>query len=239
MIYLDLKMASKAQKLKPKRTGKSVIRVTEIFYSIQGEGLHIGLPTVFIRTAGCNLSCSWCDTAYARDFEDSKNMAVSDIVEEVRKYPCKLVCITGGEPLIQKLSVRTLMRKLLKLNYSIDIETNGSISLNTLPRTKKLFISMDLKCPSSKMDQKMIFSNLRLLKSTDQLKFVIANLEDYDYAKNIIARYHPVCNIILMPVYRHGIELKLLAAHMLKDSLKARVLIQMHKIIWGEKRRGV
>ncbi|MDI6887912.1 MAG: radical SAM protein [Candidatus Thermoplasmatota archaeon] len=209
------------------------LRVSEIFYSLQGEGLHQGLPTVFVRLAGCNLSCSWCDTLYARDFKSGKALRISDIIEEVKKSRCEYVCITGGEPLLQK-PVRSLIHQLLRQGHQIDLETNGSVSLEKLPRDKRLFISMDIKCPSSKMEGKMLFSNIAKLRCTDQLKFVLADLNDYKYAKNIVKKYKPDCNIIFMPVY--GIDPSFIAAQVLKDRLKARVLLQLHKIIWGEKK---
>lgn len=212
---------------------ESALRVNEIFHSIQGEGVHMGLRTVFIRTAGCNLSCSWCDTPYARDFEAGRNMKISEIINEVKKYSAEYVCITGGEPLLQK-PVRNLIRLLLSMNYNVDLETNGSVSLKNSPRNKRLFISMDIKCPSSLMENKMDFSNIVLLKSTDQLKLVIADAADYKYAKDTILKYKPKCNIVFQPVY--GTDTKILAESVLKDSLKVRVLVQLHKILWGEKK---
>lgn len=212
---------------------ESALRVNELFQSIQGEGVHMGLPTVFIRTAGCNLTCSWCDTPYARALEAGRNMRISEIINEVKKYSAEYVCITGGEPLLQK-PVRKLVRLLLSMNYNVDLETNGSVSLKKLPRNKRVFISMDIKCPSSRMENEMDFSNIALLRSADQLKLVIADAADYEYAKDIIQRYKPKCNIVFQPVY--GTDPKILAEHALKDGLKVRVLVQLHKILWGEKK---
>jgi 7-carboxy-7-deazaguanine synthase len=222
-----------AEKLKTKKIKDPTLIVSEIFYSIQGEGLHQGLPTIFIRLAGCNLSCTWCDTAYARDFESGKAMKLSEIIKEIKKYSADYVCITGGEPLLQK-QVKALIHQLLKLSYNVDIETNGSVSLKNTPlENENLFVSMDIKCPSSGMEQKMEFSNISLLRYRDQLKFVIKDLNDYEYAKNIINNYKPVCNIVFMPVY--GVDPNMIAMQLLKDGLKARVLIQLHKLILGER----
>lgn len=218
-----------------KKIREPMLRINEIFYSIQGEGLHQGLPTIFVRVSGCNLNCSWCDTPYARDFDSGKDMRLSEIIKELKKYSADYICITGGEPLLQK-RVKALIYKLLKLGYMVDIETNGSVSLENLAYDKKLFISLDIKCPSSKMERQMDFSNISLLKRSDQLKFVLADLKDYRYAKNIIKRYKPKCNIIFQPVY--GVEPRFIAEQVLKDKLEARVLIQLHKLLWGE-HRGV
>jgi 7-carboxy-7-deazaguanine synthase len=217
---------SKGYKMKEK-----TIRINEIFYSIQGEGIQIGIPTVFIRTQGCPLSCSWCDTVYARNFVNGKDMEISEIMRKVKDYPTRYVCVTGGEPLLQK-PVKVLINRLLKLGYNVGLETNGSATLKGLP--KDLFISMDVKCPSSKMENRMDFANIKLLKHTDQMKFVLKDKKDYDYAKKIIRKYKPGCNIVFMPVW--GINVKKLAANVLKDGLNVRVLIQLHKLIWGDKR---
>ena len=210
---------------------EKTIKINEIFYSIQGEGIQMGIPTVFVRTQGCNLDCSWCDTIYAMDFKNGKDMKISEIVKKVKRYSTKYVCVTGGEPLLQE-NVKFLISRLLKIGYNVSLETNGSVTLSGLP--KNLFVSMDIKCPSSKMEKRMDFRNIKLLKKTDQLKFVIKDRKDYDYAKNILKKYKPGCNVVFMPVW--GINVKKLAANVLKDGLNVRVLIQLHKLIWGDKR---
>ncbi len=209
------------------------MRINEIFYSIQGEGIQMGIPTVFVRTQGCNLDCSWCDTVYAKNFEKGKDMKISEIVKKIKKYPAKYVCVTGGEPLLQK-NVKILINRLLKIGYNVNLEINGSLPLNDLPKSKKFLISMDVKCPSSKMEKRMILGNIKKLKKTDQLKFVLKDKKDYDYANNIIKRYKPECSIVYMPV--GGKKIKKLAENVLKDGLNVRVLMQLHKIIWGNKR---
>lgn len=205
--------------------------INEIFYSLQGEGILIGTPTIFIRTTGCNLRCSWCDTKYA--YEEGEEMALDEIVDKVKDYPSSHICITGGEPLLQK-DVIKLIQRLSDDGFEISLETNGSKSVEDLPCLDSLMISLDIKCPSSGMHEKMDFSNLELLSPNDQLKFIVENEEDYIYAKNIIDRYKPVCTIIITPV--GGLELKNLAEWILKDGLKVRVLPQLHKFIWGEKK---
>ncbi len=207
------------------------MKINEIFYSLQGEGILIGVPTTFVRTTGCNLRCSWCDTKYA--YEEGKEMSIEEIVSKVKDFPAIHISITGGEPLIHKDTIK-LIQRLNDEGYEICIETNGSKSIEELPCLDSLMISLDIKCPSSGMHEEMEFSNLELLSPNDQLKFIIDDENDYKYAKNIIAKYNPICSIIMMPV--GGKDLKNLAEWVLKDRLKVRVLPQLHKLIWGEKR---
>ncbi len=207
------------------------MQISEIFSSLQGEGLLIGAPTVFLRTAGCNLRCSWCDTEYA--FSDGKEMRIDELIKGIGNYDCQRVCITGGEPLIQK-DMMTFIQKLLDGGYFISVETGGSVSIESLPCDEKIIVSLDLKCPSSGEHEKMDFSNIELLSPNDQLKFVIADDNDYEYAKDIIAKRSPICQIVFQPV--GGKDLKELAEKVLRDNLDARVLPQLHKLIWGEKR---
>jgi 7-carboxy-7-deazaguanine synthase len=207
------------------------MKINEIFYSLQGEGILIGVPTTFIRTTGCNLRCSWCDTKYA--YEEGKEMSIEEIVAKVKDFPAIYISITGGEPLIQKDTIN-LIQRLNDAGYEICLETNGSKSIEELPCLDSLMISLDIKCPSSGMHEEMEFSNLELLSPNDQLKFIIDDENDYKYAKNIIAKYGPICSIIMMPV--GGKELKNLAEWVLKDRLKVRVLPQLHKLIWSGKR---
>jgi 7-carboxy-7-deazaguanine synthase len=207
------------------------MKICEIFYSIQGEGLLIGLPTVFIRTSGCNLKCSWCDTKYAH--EEGEERTLEDIMKEVKKHPTRHVCITGGEPLLQK-DVQKLVGKLIDEGYMICFETNGSKSIEELPCEDSVLISLDVKCPSSGAHEKMDLTNIELLGPTDQLKFIVNDRVDYNYVKKIIEQYKPICSIIIIPV--DGKDLKNLAKWVLKDGLNVRVLPQLHKFIWGEKR---
>lgn len=210
------------------------MKVNEIFFSIQGEGILMGEPTVFVRTTGCNLRCSWCDSKYA--YEDGKEMTVDEILKEVRSYPVDNVCLTGGEPLIQG-NIGLLIRRLLNRGYNVCVETNGSISIRNLARTHRLMLSMDIKCPSSGEQAKMLFSEIKHLSEVDQLKFIIADEKDYEFAKETISKHRPRCSVIFQPVW--GTEMKWLAELILDDGLDVRVMPQLHKIIWGEGATGV
>lgn len=209
------------------------MKINEIFYSIQGEGKWMGLPNIFIRTTGCNLRCSFCDTTYA--YETGEEMSIEEIINMIRKHPCNYVCITGGEPLLQEEIVQ-LIDVLLEKKYVICLETNGSIDIENLVGKKSLSISLDVKCPSSAMHEKMNFNNVSLLTCNDQLKFIIQNREDYEYAKKIIKKYKPQSAIFFQPVW--GINLKELSSWVLNDGLDVRIGLQLHKIIWGD-RKGV
>jgi len=205
--------------------------VNEIFYSIQGEGNWTGLSNVFIRTTGCNLRCSYCDTKYA--YTEGKEINVNKIVEYIKRYPTNNVCITGGEPLLNK-EIFNLTKILLEMKYKICIETNGSINIKKILKINPTLISLDIKCPSSNMDEKMFLENINQLRINDQLKFIIKNKKDYNYAKKIISKYNPICSIYFQTVW--GIEEKILAEWILKDGLDVKLGIQVHKYIWGNKK---
>ena len=208
------------------------MEINEIFYSIQGEGKWTGLPNVFIRTTGCNLRCSFCDTKYA--YFDGKKMTIKDIMKSINEYHCRKVCITGGEPLLQE-DITELIVSLENNNYKMCLETNGSQPIQKILNKNNLIISMDIKCPSSKMHQKMNFENISLLEEKDQLKFVIKDKKDYNYGKKIIEKYKPICPIYLQPVW--GTNPKNLADWIKKDGLKVNLGLQLHKIIWGDERK--
>jgi 7-carboxy-7-deazaguanine synthase len=205
------------------------MKINEIYYSIQGEGILIGLPMVFIRTTGCNLRCNWCDTKYA--YEEGEEIDYKELINQIKIFPTRFACITGGEPLNQE-ETPLLVDLLCNKGYEICFETNGSKTIEGLPKTDAMIISLDIKCPSSGMHNKMYFSNLEMLEPKDQLKFVIADEEDYEYAKKIINEYYPKGHIIMTPV--SGSNIKLLAERVLRDNLNVRVLPQLHKMIWGE-----
>ena len=206
------------------------MKIIEIFRSLQGEGVLIGTPTVFIRFQGCNLMCEWCDTGYAR--EGGQEMSVEQVLQKVEEMKTQFICLTGGEPLLQRDSVR-LMNKLLEKLYHVTLETNGSLSLEDVPCADNILISLDIKCPSSGMHEKMIFSNLELLSPADQLKFIVADNEDLEYADDIINKYEIKSTIIFTPV--GGLDLEPLASYVLSKKINARVLPQLHKLIWGDK----
>lgn len=206
------------------------MKINEIFYSLQGEGKWTGLPNIFIRTAGCNLRCSFCDTKYA--YDNGKEMGLDEILNQIRKYPCKYICLTGGEPLLQEEIFR-LIELLLKNNYKLCIETNGSINIKDLSK-RLIMISLDIKCPSSHMHKRNKFTNITLLRKDDQLKFVIKDKKDYNYAKEIVKKYKPKCMVFFQPVW--GTNINKIANWIISDGLDIKLGLQIHKILWGDKR---
>ncbi len=202
-----------------------------MFTSIQGEGIYIGVPMFFVRLTRCNLRCEWCDTEYA--FYEGEEMSIDSIVKKVEESGMKWVCITGGEPLLQE-EVYKLIDILLRKDYKILLETNGSILIDKLPTEENLVISLDIKTPSSKMEKTMRFENLNYLGPKDFVKFVIMDEGDFEYAKKIIEKYEIDKEIIFQPV--GGTNLKWLAEKVVEEKLNVRVLPQLHKIIWGNKR---
>ena len=206
------------------------MKVCEVFRSLQGEGKKIGVPTFFIRTVGCNLKCSWCDTQYAMS-EPGEDISVEKIMELVKDETD--VCLTGGEPMLQKDTLE-LLDKLSKAGKTVVLETNGSISVKDVPDSDNIIISMDIKCPCSGMADKMEFGNIALLKKKDQLKFVISDGVDLEYAVEILKKYSPKCEVIFTPV--GGMDIEPLAEEVVERRINARVLPQLHKIIWGNKR---
>jgi 7-carboxy-7-deazaguanine synthase len=207
------------------------MKVCEIFHSIQGEGVTMGIPTTFVRLSGCNLECRWCDTEYAR--EEGKEMRIDHVLDEIKKHGCWQVCITGGEPMCQSETPK-LIDMLLDLGYLVTLETNGSKSLEKLACSEALMLSMDIKCPGSGQAEKMDMSNIELLGPTDQLKFIISDRRDYEYARDIIKQHSPACAIVMTPV--GGTDLKELIKWVLRDKLDVRVLPQLHKLVWGNER---
>ena len=207
------------------------MKICEIFYSLQGEGLLMGIPTAFVRTMGCNLDCEWCDTPYARD--GGEEMEVDEVVKMIRSFGVETVCITGGEPLIQD-DTFVLIDSLLTMGHSIQIETNGSVPLDTLPCYEELMISMDLKTPSSGMADRMVMENLEALSIFDQLKFVVSNREDMEYVEGVLSEHDVKCPVIVTAV--GGVDLREVAEWVLERRLEVRVLPQLHKIIWGDER---
>jgi 7-carboxy-7-deazaguanine synthase len=213
-----------------------VLTINEIFHSIQGESTHTGRPCVFVRLTACDLRCSWCDTPYA--FTEGRKMSVDDVVARVGGYGCDLVEITGGEPLLQR-DVYPLMEQLLASGKTVMVETGGHLSIKDVP-TPVIRI-MDVKCPGSGESGKNHWENLELLGSHDEVKFVIRDRSDYDYAKDVVIRHRLVdktAAVLFSPV--HGVlEAKDLAAWILEDRLPVRLQLQAHKYIWGAETRGV
>lgn len=208
------------------------MKLKEIFYSIQGEGLSQGLPTIFIRFVGCNLRCKYCDTSYA--YRGGKEMSIENIVRVVKKIKCKRVCLTGGEPLLQK----DLLKLISKLKgYEVSIETNGSLDIKKY--AKKSIISLDIKCPCSGCSENMLFSNLSILRKKDQVKFIVEDEKDVKFAINIIKKYNLTkkTNVLINPVW--GADCTKLINLILDSNLDIRFGLQIHKFIWGKNKRGV
>ena len=212
-----------------------LLRVNEIFKSIQGESSYAGIPCVFVRLTGCNLRCSYCDTTYA--YDEGTEMSVNKILSTIKGYDCKNVCVTGGEPLLQS-SVNKLINLLKKSHYKIFVETGGSINIDKLPRAVTRI--MDIKCPDSGMEKEMDWDNIDRLKSSDEVKFIISSKKDYEWAKRITRK----CKLtdkakILFGVAYGRMKPKTLAGWILKDNLEVRFQLQLQKYIWPNKVRGV
>ncbi len=212
-----------------------MLKVNEIYHSIQGESTNAGLQCVFIRLTGCNLRCTYCDTEYA--FFEGKERSVDEIIEEVKKYNCKLVEVTGGEPLMQDESCE-LMKKLCDEGFSVMLETAGNMPIKEVD--KRVKIIMDLKCPSSGMMDKNLYENVDHLKKDDEVKFVIGNREDYDWMKDIISKYdlQNKCALLASVVFGK-LEPLTLVNWILEDKLEVRFQLQMHKFIWYPETKGV
>ena len=211
------------------------LKVNEIYYSIQGESSYTGLPCIFIRLTYCNLRCTYCDSEYT--FHDGNNMSINDILETIRQYSCKLVEVTGGEPLVQKECI-TLLKKLVDLDYEVLLETSGSLTIKDVP--KQVINIIDFKCPSSGMKKKNHWDNINYLKPNDEVKFIIEDREDYEWAKIKIRQYNlnKKSKILMSPSY-NKIEEKEIVEWILKDNLNVKFQIQLHKIIWKDTDRGV
>ena len=205
-------------------------RVTEIFYSLQGETRTVGLPTVFVRLTGCPLRCTFCDTAYA--FHGGEKRAISDIVDEVKTYQPRYVTVTGGEPLAQKTCF-PLLTALCDLGVEVSLETCGAMDISEVD--PRVICVMDLKTPGSGEEAKNRYDNIALLKQTDQLKFVICNRDDYDWAVEKLQEYDLVakCDVLFSPI--HGLlNPAVLADWVVADNLAVRMQIQMHKYLWND-----
>lgn len=218
-----------------------MLRINEIFLSIQGESSRVGKPCVLVRLQGCNLRCEWCDTQYARkkNSSDSMELTTEEIVERIKDYEVKYITITGGEPLWQDQDLRELIDILIDEEFLVSIETNGSLSLEGLP--EKLIKVIDIKCPSSKMSKKNKFDNLQYLTKNDEIKFVVANNEDLDFVEYIYAEYKLsdyVDEIILSPV-EDQINPQFVAEWLLNKKFPMRLQMQLHKIIWPDIHKGV
>ncbi len=214
---------------------EALMRITEIYKSIQGESTYAGQPCVFIRTTGCNLRCTWCDSTYT--FYGGQEMPMEEVLKQVRTHRCRLVELTGGEPLLQKESF-FLVRSLLDEGYTVLVETSGSLDIRRVdPRA---VIVMDIKCPGSGMSETMRWDNIAAIKSTDQVKFVIKDQQDYLWATDILCRYQlsKRATILFSPAF--GLmDPKQLAEWILEDGLEINLQLQVHKYLWHPEARGV
>lgn len=212
------------------------LNLVEIFASVQGETSLTGLPTAFVRLAACNLRCTWCDTTYS--FGKGTKHSLDSIVQQIDDFGCSFVCITGGEPLLQE-NVHTLMTMLCDKKYTVSIETGGSLSTERIdPRVR---VILDVKCPKSGMSHKNHWQNMSLLRGHDEVKFVVADYQDYEYAKEISEKYglHTRQMPILLSPVHGALESKELVGWILRDKLPVRLNLQIHKYIWTPETRGV
>lgn len=211
-----------------------MLRITEIFHSIQGESTHAGRPCVFVRLSGCNLRCRWCDSEYT--FTGGERMEIEDVLAKVKSYGCNLVEITGGEPLAQRECFE-LIRRLCDDAFEVLIETSGSLDVSPVDERAKLII--DVKCPGSGEAEKNRWANLDELRPADEVKFVLADRNDYDWARAIIAEKNLAGRTLLFAPVWGELDLKTLAEWMLADRVPARLQTQLHKHIWGADVHGV
>ena len=211
------------------------MKVVEIFKSIDGEGIRVGYPVTFIRLAGCNLRCNYCDTKYSYENEKFTEMTPKEIYIQVYKLGGKRITLTGGEPLIHK-DVKVLVDLLIQKGYEVNIETNGSVDI-TLFLDKHTIITMDYKCASSDMEDKMLLDNISKLRKQDALKFVVSDDNDLDTVQRIYQ--NTKATVYISPVFGR-IEPKQIVEYMLEHNMEnCRVQVQLHKIIWNPEERGV
>lgn len=213
--------------LKPMR-----LRISEIFYSIQGEARTIGCPTVFIRLTGCPLRCTYCDTTYA--FQGGEWLTLEKILAQVRHYPTQYVTVTGGEPLAQKPCLNLLIQ-LANDNYQVSLETSGALDISAVDR--RVSKVLDVKTPASGEAARNLYANFQYLTEHDQIKIVICNRSDYLWAKQILVDYQleRLCEVFFSPAYQQ-LSLETLATWILEDHLPVRLQTQLHKIIWRDVR---
>ena len=211
------------------------MRITEIFHSIQGESSYAGQPCVFVRLTGCPLRCTWCDTDYA--FYGGRECSIDEVLATVQSYGCRLVEVTGGEPLVQPECL-PFMTRLCDAGYTVLLETSGGVDI--APVDLRAHVILDVKCPGSGMTDRMHWPNLSRLAAKDEAKFVLADRADYDWAREILARYDVTgrCSVLFSPVF-DKLDARELAEWILADKLPVRLQMQLHKYIWAPDMRGV
>jgi 7-carboxy-7-deazaguanine synthase len=214
---------------------KDLIKINEVFYSIQGESTFAGLPTVFVRTTGCNLRCNYCDTKYS--YVEGDFISLTDLHQKISSYQCKTVCITGGEPLLQK-PIHSFMKTLCDEGYTVSLETSGSKSIKDVdPRVATI---LDVKTPGSDEGNSFLIENLKHINSLTEFKFVIVKPSDLEWSENF-CRQHGIFGkytVLFSPSYGE-IDCRLLAETILQKKLPVRLQLQLHKVIWSAEKRGV
>ncbi len=210
------------------------LKIYEIFHSLQGETSRIGLPTVFVRLTGCPMRCTYCDTAYA--FSGGGNMQIAEILAKVAEFGTQYITVTGGEPLAQK-ECYTLLQALCDAGYSVSLETGGAMDIARVD--SRVSVILDIKTPASNEEKNMLWDNLNHIKPKDEIKFVLCNRADYDWAKAKLTelKLTEKCPVLFSPSY-HDLKADELASWVLTDKLQVRMQIQLHKVLWGE-RAGV
>ena len=211
------------------------LKVNEIYYSIQGESTHVGRPCIFIRLTYCNLRCTYCDTEYA--FYEGKDIEIPEIMAEIKQWNCNLVEVTGGEPLFQDECIH-LLNELKNQNYEVLLETGGSLSISDVPI--EIIRIVDFKCPSSGMEKKNLWSIVNDLQPHDEVKFVIGDREDFDWAIDMLNKYslNEKCSILFSPTFGK-IDPSLIVEWILEGDIPVRMQLQMHKHIWESEGKGV
>ena len=211
------------------------LKVNEIYYSIQGESTHVGRPCIFIRLTYCNLRCTYCDTEYA--FYEGKDIEIPEIMAKIKQWNCNLVEVTGGEPLFQDECI-DLLNELTNQNYEVLLETGGSLSISDVPI--EIVRIVDFKCPSSGMEKKNLWSIVNDLQPHDEVKFVIGDREDFNWAKEMLNKYslNEKCSILFSPTFGK-IDPSLIVEWILEGDIPVRIQLQMHKHIWESEGKGV
>lgn len=205
------------------------LRISEIFFSLQGETSRVGLPTTFIRLTGCPLRCEYCDTSYA--FSGGSNLTLDEILATARSHPTQHVCVTGGEPLAQK-NCLTLLRSLCDAGYQVSLETSGALDVGAVD--ERVLKVLDIKTPASGEMAKNLWSNLAHLRSHDEIKFVLCDAADYDWAKQVLQEHRLTekCAVLFSPA-QGRLAARDLAEWILRNGLQVRLQVQLHKLLWG------